>query len=115
MLEKSEAEGFRGTALGAEGVGLRLGNSGAVGSTGNGGTLSIRAAGSLSGGNGLMVGNELSRIGGRVSGGSGLMVGNELRDGNGSWATGGFIIGTPFVPFSEAPTKLLLSKLALVR
>ena len=37
------------------------------------------------------------------------------RGGTGSWAMGGFIIGKPLVPLSEAPTKLVRSRLVLVR
>ena len=35
--------------------------------------------------------------------------------GSRSWAMGGFIIGNPLVPLSEAPTKLVRSRLVLVR
>jgi len=37
------------------------------------------------------------------------------RGGSGSWAMGGFIIGKPLVPLSEAPTKLVRSRFVLVR
>ncbi len=37
------------------------------------------------------------------------------RGGSDSWAMGGFIIGKPLVPLSEAPTKLVRSRLVLVR
>ena len=35
--------------------------------------------------------------------------------GSRSWAMGGFIIGNPLVPLSEAPTKLVRSRFVLVR
>ncbi len=91
MLGK--AKGFTAAVLGTEGIGLGLGDSGAVGCTGNG----------------FMDGLEFARSGAWGSGGNGL------REGNATSASGGFIIGTPFVPVSKAPSKLVLSKLALVR
>ena len=53
-------------------------------------------------------GNELRDGGGMVN------RGNELGS-TGNWAIGGFTIGNPRVPSSEAPTRLVRSKLALVK
>lgn len=50
----------------------------------------------------------------RRDGGDRFNRGNELGSA-GRLAIGGFIIGNPRVPSSEAPTKFVRSKLALVR
>ena len=50
------------------------------------------------------------------NGGKGIADNRDNRlGGSRSWAMGGFIIGKPLVPLSEAPTKLVRSRLVLVR
>ena len=52
----------------------------------------------------------------RFKGGKGVADNRDNgRGGTGSWAMGGFIIGNPLVPLSEAPTKLVRSRLVFVR
>ena len=81
--------------------GKGVGVSGLAG-IGGGATRSIRGNDGSGGGaktSGLLSGDSRGRRGGS----------------GGRLASGGFIIGTPLVPLSEAPTKRVRSKLALVK
>ena len=86
---------------------------------GNPGTAGIGVDSGGSGATGSGVTLSRGRAMSRGTGGSGVRVScGSFDDGGGgslNWAIDGFIIGKPFVPLSEAPTKLVRSKLALVK
>lgn len=86
--------------LGTGGMGVDSVGSGAIGAIGSGATLSRGTGNDGRGGSGASVSC------GSFDGG---------RGGSLDWAIDGFIIGKPFVPLSEAPTKLVCSRLALVK
>ena len=106
------------TGLGSTGAACNAGEAetedcGGRANTGGEGVTDNRGGRANTGGKG---GIEYSCGRARFKGGKGVADNRDNgRGGTGSWAMGGFIIGKPLVPLSEAPTKLVRSRLVFVR